>query len=109
VELNRALTNLESALSQALVAVQQLDSAAEDKITENREGAGPSQMPDLDKRVVDRISAAAEMGDVMQIKSIAEGLMSESDTAASFCNKLILLAEDFDLDGIKNLLVDLTR
>ena len=61
----------------------------------------------LDKGVIDRINAAAEMGDVMQIKSIAEELLAKSDKIAPLCDKLILLAEDFDLDGIKNLLVDL--
>jgi signal transduction histidine kinase/CheY-like chemotaxis protein/HPt (histidine-containing phosphotransfer) domain-containing protein len=107
-KLNRALTDLETALNRALAAVKQLDPAAETKITENREGASPSPKPDLDKGVVDRINAAAEMGDVMQIKSIAEELLAESDTVAPLCDKLILLADDFDLDGIKNFLVDLT-
>ena len=45
------------------------------------------------------------MGDVMQIKSIAEELMSESDAMAPFCNELVRLAEDFDLEGIKKLLL----
>ncbi|MBW2442181.1 MAG: response regulator, partial [Deltaproteobacteria bacterium] len=107
-ELSRALTDLDSALNQALVAVKRLGSASEIKVIENDEGAGPSQVHDLDRKVIDRIIAAAEMGDVMQIKSIAEGLLSESDTVAPFCDRLILLAEDFDLDGIKKLMVDLT-
>ena len=37
----------------------------------------------------------------MQIKSIAEELMSESDAVAPFCEKLVQFAEDFDLDGIQ--------
>jgi hypothetical protein len=41
------------------------------------------------------------MGDVMQIKSIAEDLKSESDAAALFCSRILRLAEDFDFDGIK--------
>ena len=43
------------------------------------------------------------MGDVMKIKSIAEELKSESDTVAPFCNELIRLTEDFDLDGIQKI------
>ena len=57
--------------------------------------------------VVDRIKAAAEMGDVMQIKSIAEELKSESDAVAPFCDELIRLAEDFDFDGIQKILFEL--
>jgi HPt (histidine-containing phosphotransfer) domain-containing protein len=108
-ELNRTLTDLENALDTALAAVQALGSTADRKAIENDKGAGPSLMHDLDKKVLDRINAAAEMGDVMEIKSIAEGLRSESGAAAPFYKRLILLADDFDLDGIKNLLVDLTN
>jgi len=108
-EISRAFADLESALDRALAAVKNLGSAAEDTSVESGHGAGPSPIPDLDKKVVDRINAAAEMGDVMEIKSIAEGLRSESGAAAPFYKRLILLADDFDLDGIKNLLVDLTN
>jgi hypothetical protein len=37
---------------------------------------------------------------VIQIKSIAEELKSESDAVAPFCDELVRLAEDFDFDGI---------
>jgi hypothetical protein len=47
------------------------------------------------------------MGDVMQIKAIAEELMSESDAAAAFCGRLVRLAEDFDFDGIQNFMVEM--
>jgi hypothetical protein len=43
---------------------------------------------------------------VMQIKSIAEELISESDAVAPFCDELVRLAEDFDLEGIKKFLFD---
>jgi hypothetical protein len=41
------------------------------------------------------------MGDVAQIKSIANELRSAIDAMAPFCDKLIQLAEDFDFDGIQ--------
>ena len=41
----------------------------------------------------------------MQIKSIAEDLKSESNAVASFCNRIVRLAEDFDFDGIQKLVV----
>ena len=59
------------------------------------------------KAVADRIEAAAEMGDVIQIKSIADELMSESDAVKLLCDRLARLAEDFDLEGIQYLLREL--
>jgi hypothetical protein len=56
--------------------------------------------------MADRINAAVEMGDMMQIKSIAEELMSESGAVAPFCDRIVRLAEDFDFDGIQNLLLE---
>ena len=47
------------------------------------------------------------MGDVMQIKFIAEELMSELDVVAPFCDELIRLAEDFDFDGIQKIVLEL--
>ena len=52
-------------------------------------------------------TAAADMGDVMQIKFIAEELMSELDVVAPFCDELIRLAEDFDFDGIQKIVLEL--
>jgi len=57
--------------------------------------------------VAESIKTAAEMGDVMKIKSIAEELKSESDAMAPFCNELIQLAEDFDFDGIQKFVLEL--
>ena len=47
------------------------------------------------------------MGDVMQIKSIAEELKSESDAMAPLCDELVRLAEDFDFDGIQKFVLEL--
>jgi hypothetical protein len=44
--------------------------------------------------------AASEMGEVVQIISIAEELKSEFDAVAPFCNKLVQLAEDIVFDCI---------
>jgi HPt (histidine-containing phosphotransfer) domain-containing protein len=99
-ELNRKLTDLESALAQAMDAVQILGTVAGKKTIE-RTGDEIIRTPELAQKVVDRLNTAVEMGDVMQIKSIAEELMSESDAMAPFCNELVRLAEDFDLEGIK--------
>ena len=66
----------------------------------------PSVPPDLAKKVADRIKMAAELGDLMQIKSIAADLESESNAVAPCSNRIVQLAEDFDFDGIQNLMLE---
>ena len=61
---------------------------------------------EIAKEAVDRIQLAAEMGDVMQIKSIAQELRSEFDAVAPFCDELVRLAEDFDFDGIQSFVLE---
>jgi signal transduction histidine kinase/CheY-like chemotaxis protein len=104
-ELNEKLTKLETILEQALDAVQTLGPMPEKKIIESSGGEMSSVPPNLVQTVADRIKAAAEMGDVMQIKSIAENLKSESDAVAPFCNRIVQLAEDFDFDGIQKIML----
>jgi hypothetical protein len=41
----------------------------------------------------------------MQIKSIAGELIADSDALEPFCNNLAELAENFDFDGIKKLML----
>ena len=54
-----------------------------------------------------RIVDAVEMGDVSQVKSIAEKVMSEFPVTSTISYKFIQLAENFDLDGILNLVQEL--
>jgi len=108
-ELNQKFAELENALEQALDAVQTLGTAAEMKTNESSQDARASVPPELIKRVTESIKTAADMGDVAQIKSIAEELKSEAEAAAPFCNELVQLAEDFDFDGIEKLLAELSN
>jgi HPt (histidine-containing phosphotransfer) domain-containing protein len=101
IELDQKLMDLEQAVNQALEAVQTLGLPAEEKIIESS-AEWQAQIPlELVKEVTDRIKAAAEMGDVTQIASIAKNLKSDTPSMAPFCDKIIQLAEDFDLDGIQ--------
>jgi HPt (histidine-containing phosphotransfer) domain-containing protein len=101
--LNRKLSDLEDALNLTLEAVKQLGPPLEKKTIGNSEDTITSLPPEQAKKAAERIMDAIEMGDVSQIKSIAEALASESDAFSPVCNKLIQLAEDFDLDGIMSL------
>ena len=49
------------------------------------------------------------MGDVMNLESIADELMSESDAVAPFCEELARLAGNFDFDGIQKIVLELSN
>jgi hypothetical protein len=102
-ELWRKFEDLKDALKKALEAVQTLRSPAEKEAAKGSGDDTVSLPPELAKKAAGRIEKAAEMGDLIQIKSIAEALKSESGAFLPVCNKFIQLAENFDLDGILNL------
>jgi HPt (histidine-containing phosphotransfer) domain-containing protein len=106
-DLNQKLTDLESALKQALGAVQVLGLVAEKKTIASSKDVRGSVPPEQLKKVTESIKDATEMGDVTQIKSIAAKLLAESDALAPFCDELIQLADDFDFDGIQKLVHEL--
>jgi CheY-like chemotaxis protein len=105
-ELNQKFEELENALGEAIDSVQTLGSTVEKKTIESSGDTSTSVPPELVKKVVDAIKAAAEMGDVVEIKSIAEELKSESDAVAPFCDEIILLVEDFDFEGIQKQMLE---
>jgi len=106
--LNQKFRELEKAINQALEAVQTLGLPAEEKIS-GTSAEWLAEVPvELLKEVSDRIKAAAEMGDVMKIKSIADELKSESDAVAPFCDKLVRLADNFDFDGIQKFMLKIS-
>ncbi len=106
-ELEDKIAELENALEQALDAVQALGPTTEKRAIEGNEDARASIPPELMKKAAENINAAAEMGDVAQIKSIAEELKSESDAMTPFCDELVRLADDFDFDGIQKFVLEL--
>ena len=65
-----------------------------------------TKIRELDQDVIDRIKTAAEIGDMTEIKSIAEDLKSESEAAKPLCDRIIQLAEDFDFESIQNLMLE---
>ena len=104
--LNRKSAELEKAINQALEAVQSLGLPAEENIVEPSAEWLAEIPPGQAKAATNRINVAAEMGDVMQIKLIAEELMAESAAVAPFYDKLIRLADDFDFDGIQKFMLE---
>jgi HPt (histidine-containing phosphotransfer) domain-containing protein len=106
--LEENIAELENSLNRALDAVQTLGPTAEEKIIEPSAEWLAEVPVEQVKEVVNRIKAAAEMGDVTQIKSIAEELKSEFDAMETFCDELVRLAEDFDFDGIQRLILEIS-
>ena len=100
-QLDQKFTELEKAINRALKSVQTLGTAAAEAPVKSTTEWSANVPDEQLKEIADRINAAAEMGDVIQIQSIAEELKSEFDEAAPFCDELIRLADDFDFDGIQ--------
>ena len=107
IQLDQQFMELEKAVNQALEAVQTLGLPTEENnhlpLAEWLAEVPVEQV----KEVIDRIKAAADMGDVVQIQSIAEELKSESDAVAPFCDELVRLADNFDFDGIQKFMLEL--
>jgi HPt (histidine-containing phosphotransfer) domain-containing protein len=100
-DLNLKFSNLEDALNRALEAVKILGPPDQKKAIKGGGDETAAAPPELAKGAVDSIIAAAEMGDVAQIKSIANELRSANEAMAPFCDELVRLADDFDFDGIQ--------
>jgi HPt (histidine-containing phosphotransfer) domain-containing protein len=101
--LNQKFTKFEKDFKQALDAVQTLGSPVEEKSVEPLVAMPAAVPPALAKRVADRIREAAEMGDITQVRFIAEEMRAQSNAFIPLCDKVIQLAQDFDFDGILDL------
>jgi len=106
-ELNRMSKQLETALQQALDAVQTLTPGTGERAFEPAADELSFASPELAQKFADRIRAAADMGDVIEIKSAAEEMIADSAAATPFGEKLVRLADDFDLEGVKALVGEL--
>jgi hypothetical protein len=65
--------------------------------------------PEVTAEAINRIKEPLEMGDVIQIKSIAKELASKSEAFAPFGDQFIQLAEDFDFEAIAKLVGELEK
>jgi PAS domain S-box-containing protein len=106
-ELDLKFSSLQDALLRALEAVQTLGPADEKPSINGRTDDMAAAYPPLAAEVVDRLKAAVEMGDVMQVQSIANEVKSTNDELTPVCEKLIQLAEDFNFDGMQAFMDDL--
>jgi HPt (histidine-containing phosphotransfer) domain-containing protein len=108
-QLNQKLAKLEKSINQALDAVHTLGPVPAAKPEQTSADEMAAIAPEVAAEAVVRIKEPAEMGDVTQIKAIAEDLKSKSDAFAPFSDKFIQLAEDFDFEGISKLVGELEK
>ena len=106
-QLDTEFKNLETAINRALKAVQTLGPAPEKIPTAPSKEDIAAITPQLAKEAADLLKEPVEMGDVTQIKSIAEELKSKSNAFETFSAQCIQLADDFDFEGIAKLLAKL--
>jgi HPt (histidine-containing phosphotransfer) domain-containing protein len=97
--LNSRLAALDKALDQALEAARTLK-PPQAKAAEPLDGPVPALPPEVAQRAARRLRAAAEMGDVTEVVSIADEIASQADGFSPYRAKIAQLADDFDFDGI---------
>ncbi len=108
-QLGRIFENLETAINRALKAVESLGPAP------GKTTAAPSKdelaaiSPQLAKEAAGLLKDPVDLGDVTQIKSIAQELKSKSNVFEAFSDQCIQFAEDFDFEGIAKLVGELEK
>jgi two-component system sensor histidine kinase/response regulator len=108
-QVDQQYAKLEKSINQALQAVQTLGHVPAEKPEKPLADQMAGIAPELVSEAVDRIKEPAEMGDVTQIKSIAEELKSKFEAFAPISDRFNQLAEDFDFDGIAKLIGELEK
>jgi len=108
-QLDQKYAKLEKSIDQALQAVQTLGPVPSEKSAQPAADQMAGIPPEVAGEAVDRIKEPAEMGDVTQIKSIAEELKSKFEAFAPLSDRFVQLAEDFDFDGIAKLVDELEK
>jgi CheY-like chemotaxis protein len=101
--LSSKLSALQQVLKVTLQSIEKLGPAGVAPVDELAEDSLPVLPPELAKEASERIREAADMGDITQLKSIADELTSRTNVFAPFGNKIIELAENFDFEGIAKL------
>jgi HPt (histidine-containing phosphotransfer) domain-containing protein len=97
------LAVLESALDQALDAVETLKAGDEEINTENLASLSTATTVKVDNEAIRRLREAAEMGDVTEVVSLADEIASQANGFSPYRAKIAQLADDFDFDGILRL------
>jgi HPt (histidine-containing phosphotransfer) domain-containing protein len=94
---------LEKELERTLESVRTLAISELQATAETPEGVTADLPPETALEAASRIREAVDMGDVTELKSVAEELTSQTELFSPFGKEIIQLAENFDFDGITQL------
>ena len=108
-QLDQQYAMLAKSIDQALQAVQTLGPVPAEKPEEPLADQMAGIPPEIALEAAQRIKEPAEMGDVTQIKSIAEEFKAKSEAFGPVYERFIQLADDFDFDGIAKLADELEK
>jgi len=104
-QLDSNFSALKRSLDDALASCQTLARPEDEKSDISNENLVVSLPPDLARRTAERLHDAADMGNITDLKLIAEEL--KSDSYAGISERITQLAENFDFDGIIKLAAEL--
>ena len=102
-QMDRKNAELKNALDEVLASCQTLKQSAVEEIPQPGQAAIPSMPVALAKQTAERLQDAVDMGNISELKAIAEELRSSSNTHGQFSDTIDRLTEDFDFDGILKL------
>jgi len=102
-DLDDTLGIFEDTLDRAIAAVLAIAPAEESEKTAADTGQPGMLPPALAREAAARLKEAAEMGDVTELISIADEFNSRSDRFASYRDRIVELADDFDFESIAEL------
>ncbi len=101
--MDRAFAELKKSLAEALAACQALKPTVTDESLQTGAACIPLMPQDLARETAERLRNAAEMGNISELKTIAQELKTGSDASGNFSDSILSLAEDFDFEGILKL------
>jgi signal transduction histidine kinase/CheY-like chemotaxis protein/HPt (histidine-containing phosphotransfer) domain-containing protein len=94
---------LKDALDEALRSCLSLKQSTVEELSDPGRAVIPSMPIELARQTAERLRNAADMGNITELKTIAEALRSDSNANSNFSDAVERMAEDFDLDGILKL------
>jgi HPt (histidine-containing phosphotransfer) domain-containing protein len=101
--LSAKLADLARVLKLTIQSIESLRPLPATAVPEATADSMPTLPPELAKDTAERIREATDMGDIGQLKSIAEDLTSQMSEFSTVGDKIIKMAEEFDFEGLVKL------
>ena len=101
--MDRMFEELQNSLEEALAACQTLKHPAAEENPHPNELAVPTMPAGLATQTARRLRNAVDMGNISELKTIAQELKTGSDAYGIFSDSILRLAENFNFDGILKL------